>query len=151
MRLCRISAASLLAVAFVGVALSDAPEQPVGLVMNAGGSKLLRVHTETLVAARIGDLLFSGDVLKTEAGPSQFLYCPAKQSDTLGPAGEVTFGDKQLKIKTGKITDQKQVGSCFLPQTVRVAVASQQHYGVSLTRGLKPAEAPAPVTREKLA
>ena len=28
------------------------------------------------------------------------------------------------------------MNACFLPQLVRVAVASQQHYGVSMTRGL---------------
>ena len=30
----------------------------------------------------------------------------------------------------------KPVNACFLPTVVRVAVASQQHYGVSMTRGL---------------
>src|SRR4051794_12066475 len=105
-----ISRWAVFAVAFIGVALADAPEQPVGLVLNAGGSKLLRVHTETLVAARIGDLLFNGDVMKTETAPAVFLFCPVKQSNTLGPSGEITFGDKALKIKTGKITDQKSVG-----------------------------------------
>ena len=29
------------------------------------------------------------------------------------------------------------MASCFLPQVVRVATASQQHYGVSMTRGLR--------------
>jgi len=39
-------------------------------------------------------------------------------------------------VKTGKLDAPKPVNACFLPQLVRVAVASQQHYGVSMTRGL---------------
>ena len=39
-------------------------------------------------------------------------------------------------MKTGKLDPPKPVNACFLPQLVRVAVASQQHYGVSMTRGL---------------
>ncbi len=39
-------------------------------------------------------------------------------------------------MRTGKLDPPKSVNACFLPQLVRVAVASQQHYGVSMTRGL---------------
>jgi tetratricopeptide (TPR) repeat protein len=54
-------------------------------------------------------------------------------------------------VKTGKVADRKPVASCFLPQVVRVAVASQQHYGVSLTRDLKKPEAPPPAPLDKIA
>jgi tetratricopeptide (TPR) repeat protein len=114
----------------------QAKEQPVGLVMAPGGAKILRANTETPLAARTGDILFSGDALRTEAAPATFLYCPAKASESLAPNGEVMLDAAKLKVKTGKIADSKPVASCFLPQLVRVAVASQQHYGVSMTRGL---------------
>lgn len=135
--------------AIPAVFAADAKEEPVGLVMSAGGAKLLRANTETPLDARSGDLLFVGDGLRTEAGPVSFLYCPAKSMDTLGPSGEIRFEAKAPRVKTGKITGQKPVQACFLPQVVRLAVASQQHYGVSMTRGLDKPEVP-PVPRDKL-
>ncbi|MGP0074820.1 MAG: tetratricopeptide repeat protein [Bryobacteraceae bacterium] len=114
---------------------ADTKEEPVGLVLSATGSKLLRADTETPLAARPGDLLFAGDGLRTETGPASFLFCPGKALDTLTPSGEVRLDAKAPKVKTGKITEQP-ARACTLPQTLRVAAASQQHYGVSMTRGL---------------
>jgi len=115
-------------------------EEPVGLVLAAAGSKVLRANSETPLAARAGDIIFSGDELKAETGASSFLYCPNKTSETLDAGGDLFFDTKQLKVKTGKISASKPVNSCFLPQLVRVNVASQQHYGVSMTRGLSKPE-----------
>ena len=128
---------------------ADTPEQPVGLVLNAAGSKLLRADTETPLSARSGDLLFAGDGLKTETGAASFLFCPAKAIDTLSASGEVRFEAKQPKVRSGKISEQP-ARACTLPQTLRVAVASQQHYGVSMTRGINKPEVP-PTPRDKLA
>src|SRR5271163_1218502 len=114
---------------------ADTKEEPVGLVLTATGSKLLRADTETPLAARPGDLLFTGDGLRTETGPASFLFCPAKSLDTLLPSGEVRLDAKSPKVKSGKISEQP-ARACTLPQTLRVAAASQQHYGVSMTRGL---------------
>ena len=116
---------------------ADTPrEEAVGLVLAPGGSKVLRTGTETPLAARAGDILFSGDALRSEGAPASFLYCPLKTSQTLDQGGEVILESKQLKVKTGKLSGSKPVNACFLPTVVRVAVASQQHYGVSMTRGL---------------
>ena len=102
-------------------------------------AKLIRAGVETPLAAKPGDILFAGDAMKTEAAPASFLYCPTKSSQALAPGGDVLFGPTQLKVRSGKVVDSKPLASCFLPQVVRVAVASQQHYGVSMTRGLKDA------------
>src|SRR5215469_8883912 len=84
--------------------MAEAPrEEPVGLVLSAAGSKLLRADTETPLAARPGDLLFTGDGLRTEAGPASFLFCPGKSLDTLTPSGEVRLDAKAPKVRTGKI------------------------------------------------
>ena len=115
---------------------ADSKEEPVGLILSAPGAKVTRASTETPLAARSGDILFSGDALKAIGGPASFLYCPGKSSQTLDDGGEVLLDAKQLKVKTGKLDPPKPVNACFLPQLVRVAVASQQHYGVSMTRGL---------------
>ena len=114
---------------------ADTKEEPVGLILSAGSGKVLRANTETPLAARAGDILFSGDDLKVADTPTSFLFCPAKTSQTLA-SGEVVLEAKQLKLKAGKLDPPKPVNACFLPQVVRVAVASQQHYGVSMTRGL---------------
>ena len=126
------------------VLLAQAPkkEEAVGLVLLPAGAKLVRAGVETPLAAKPGDILFSGDAMKTEAAPATFLYCPTKSSQALGPGGDVLFGPTQLKVRSGKVVDPKPLASCFLPQVVRVAVASQQHYGVSMTRGLKDAQEP---------
>jgi tetratricopeptide (TPR) repeat protein len=115
---------------------ADMREEPVGLILTAAGGKVLRANTETPLAARSGDILFAGDSLQAIGSPANFLYCPTKSSQTLDSGGEILLDAKQLKVKTGKLDAPKPVGACFLPQVVRVSVASQQHYGVSMTRGL---------------
>jgi tetratricopeptide (TPR) repeat protein len=122
--------------ALLAAAPETAKEDPVGLILSATGTKVLRASSETPLAARPGDILFTGDELRTESGPASFLYCPGKTSQTLDPGGVLLLDAKQLKVRTGKLSASKPVNSCFLPQLVRVNVASQQHYGVSMTRGL---------------
>jgi tetratricopeptide (TPR) repeat protein len=137
-RLLRFPASALLCLLSANSLLAQPPkkEEPVGLVLLPGGAKLLRAGVETPLAAKAGDILFAGDAMKTESAPANFLYCPSKTSQSLAPAGDVMFGPAQLKLRAGKLMDSKPMASCFLPQVVRVAVASQQHYGVSMTRGL---------------
>ena len=121
--------------------LADNKDEPVGLVLSATGSKLLRADTETPLDARPGDLLFTGDGIRTANAPASFLFCPAKTLDTLTPSGEVRFDPKAPKVRTGKITEQP-ARACTLPQVLRIADASQQHYGVSMTRGLAKSDIP---------
>jgi protein O-mannosyl-transferase len=130
-------------------AIADQTEQPVGLVLSAGASKLVRLNSETPLAARAGDLLFAGDSLKTEASSSSFLFCPANAIDTLGPGGEVRFEAKEPKVKAGRLSPQP-ARSCILPTVLRVALASQQHYGVTMTRGGSESPQVPPVPRDKL-
>src|SRR6266436_1201040 len=131
------------------IASADTKEAPVGLVLSAAGSKLLRADTLTPLSAQPGDLLFSGDGLRTEADSASFLFCPSKAIQTLSPSGEVRLDSKQPKVKAGKISEQP-ARACTLPQTLRVAAASQQHYGVTMTRGTSTPEVP-PVPRNQLA
>ena len=146
----RAIALSLPALLLLPLAASaDQPEQPVGLVLSPGDSKLVRLNSETPLAARAGDLLFSGDSLKTGSSPASFLYCPAKALETLAPSGEVRLEQKEPKVKTGKLSPQSAL-SCSLPTALRVEVASQQHYGVTMTRGLPDVSATPPVPRDKL-
>src|ERR1700682_2554962 len=134
--------------AAAALAFADTKEEPVGLVLSAAGSQLLRADTETPLGARAGALLFAGAGLRTEASAASFLFCPAKVLDALGPSGEVRLDLKQPKLKSGKISEQP-ARACTLPQTLRVATASQQHYGVSMTRGINKPEVP-PTPRDQL-
>src|SRR5881227_3336998 len=118
---------AVAALLFLGcIARADQREDPVGLVLSAGGGKLLRANTETPLAARPGDLLFTGDGLKTESSAASSLFCPAKTIQTLSPSGEVRFDAKQPRVKAGTLSAQA-ARACTLPRTLRVAVASQQH------------------------
>src|SRR3984957_14038814 len=96
----------IVMLASAALVFADTKEEPVGLVLSAGGSKLLRADTETPLGARPGDLLFAGDGLRTESSAASFLFCPSKAIDTLGPSGEVRLELKQPKVKTGKISEQ---------------------------------------------
>lgn len=131
--------AALPALAFA----AGTPEDPVGLILNPAGAKLLRQDTQTPLAARAGDLLFSGDGLRTEAAAASFLFCPTKQIQTLSPGGEVVFGAASPKVRSGMIAPQP-AQACTLPRTLRVAAASQQHYGVTMTRGVLSDVTPVP-------
>jgi tetratricopeptide (TPR) repeat protein len=125
-------------------------EEPVGLMLAPGGAKILRAGTETPLAARAGEILFAGDALRTESAPATFLFCPGKVSQALAPSSEAVFSASvPLKAKSGKVEPGKPVASCFLPQVVRVATATQQHYGVSMTRGLQKPPEPQLVTADK--
>jgi tetratricopeptide (TPR) repeat protein len=121
---------------FISIAAAEIKrEEPVGLMLLPGGAKIIRPGAETPLSAKAGEVLFAGDAIRTEAAAASFLYCPGKSSQSLAPSGEALLESAAIKVKTGKLADQKTVASCFLPPVVRLALASQQHYGVSMTRG----------------
>ncbi len=130
----------LVALGFLAAAApvraAGAKEEPVGLVLAAGSAKVVRAGDETALAARVGDVLFSGDELRAESTAATFVFCPGKTSQTLDAGSSAILEAKQVRVRRGRISAAKPVNSCFLPQLVRVNVASQQHYGVSMTRGL---------------
>ncbi|MEZ5398465.1 MAG: caspase family protein [Bryobacteraceae bacterium] len=141
----RASSFVLVLLSTCAIAAVGPKETPVGLILNPGAGKLLRANTQTAIGAKAGDILFAGDAIRTEAGAATLLYCPAKTAATLAASSEVILEAAKLRVKTGSLADQKPVASCLLPQAARLSAASQQHYGVSLTRDLKtPGAGPAP-------
>ncbi|MEI9814619.1 MAG: hypothetical protein WDO18_19125 [Acidobacteriota bacterium] len=64
------------------------PEEPVGLVLNPGGGQLLRADAETPLSARPGDLLFSGDGLRTSGNTRVVSVLPRQD------AGDAEFGGR---------------------------------------------------------
>ncbi len=124
------------------------PEEPVGLILNPAGAKLVRQDAQTPLGARPGDLLFTGDDLKTAAAPASFLFCPSKAIQTISASGEVLMASGAPKVRSGSIMETPAM-ACTLPRTLRVAAASQQHYGVTMSRGVS-TDFP-PVPRDQLA
>src|ERR1700754_905338 len=114
------TAAAVLAVLSVPfAATAQELEQPVGLVTGSKGAKLRRFNTELPLTAKSGDILFPGDALIADGGTATFLFCPEKSSQTLSGSGDVLLERKQLKVKSGQLTDRKQQNFCMLPALER--------------------------------
>ncbi len=110
-------------------------EQPVGLMLNPAGAQVVRLGNETPMAAKVGEILFVGDRLKSAAGPASFLFCPEKSSVSLDPNSDAVLEAAAIKVRAGKLGAKTPIPSCVLPQAVRLSVASQQHFGVTMVRG----------------
>jgi tetratricopeptide (TPR) repeat protein len=117
-------------------AVARAKEQPLGLVTQAGASKVVRAGTDLPVPLMVGELLFSGDAIRTGASPASILYCPAPSVQQIDAQSEVEVQTKGLKVRAGKLGARTPARSCVLPQAARVTVASQQRYGVTMVRAL---------------
>jgi hypothetical protein len=126
-----------LALLACGAAAQIRKPQPVGLVLGAGGSL---TRGATIVPAKPGDVLFAGDTLKAGSRPVAFLFCPERYSAVAPTGSEVTFHEAAAQVRAGALAERKAVAACFLPEVQRLPVASQQHYGVMVTRaGSQPA------------
>ncbi len=112
--------------------------QPVALILSSPEAKLLRAGSELPLTAQTGDILFPGDSLTTTSSPTTLLYCPTKSSLTLAPQTELLLTAQQPRVKSGKIASQTPSPTCALPLIERNIAVSQQHYGASLTRALRP-------------
>ncbi|MGJ5814574.1 hypothetical protein [Paludibaculum fermentans] len=128
-RLAWASLALLLPVAPAQVRKS----QPVGLVMGAGAT-VARGKTAA-AAVKPGEILFAGDVLKAGSASAAFLFCPEKYSAALSANGEAALTESQVQVKSGELVGRKSVAACYLPEVQKLSLASQQHYGVMMTRG----------------
>ena len=105
--------------------------QPVGLVLG-GGATVSRGAVTAPV--KPGEVLFAGDTLRAGSTPVSFLFCPEKYAAALPPGAEVAFQDSAAHVKPGALANRKPVAACFLPEVQKLSVASQQHYGVMITR-----------------
>jgi tetratricopeptide (TPR) repeat protein len=127
--------AASLAVLFSLVPLAAQPknELPVGLVTESQGAELLRAGTRLPVGAKPGDILFTGDSLRSGASSSPvFLFCPTFSSERLQASTEVTFDAAEVRIKSGGIAHRSPAPICILPVSERAGGAAIQHYGASL-------------------
>ena len=130
-----LRAALLVCVLFGAARAADTkPPDAVGILLRAHGATVSRMPSQSAHAAKAGDVLFAGDRLRGPAEAISFVYCPEKTLVTLAAGSEATLAASGMVLSAGRITDRKTVPSCFLPQMVRVAVASQQDFGVGVVR-----------------
>ncbi|MDX2154376.1 MAG: tetratricopeptide repeat protein [Bryobacteraceae bacterium] len=105
-------------------------EEPVGVMLTATpGSYLIRWNTKAPLPARPGDLLFTGDRLRTGDKPASFLFCPTPTSQQLEPLGEVVFEAKKITVDRGTISNAQPRRGCLLPKVLRMDFASLQRFG----------------------
>lgn len=112
------------------------PEKPAGLVLVPGGSQLLRAGTQLPIAAKAGDVVFAGDALRGGTGAMTLLHCGQPANLILAPGADVVIEAKDVRLRSGTVSGRNPAGSCLLPPMIRVAAASQQHFGASMVRPL---------------
>ena len=86
------------------------------------------------MAAKPGEVLFTGDSLRSGTTAATFLFCPQKLSTTIAPGSEALLAADNFHVRTGSVQDRKPVSACFLPSVQKLSVASMQHYGVMIAR-----------------
>jgi tetratricopeptide (TPR) repeat protein len=124
----------------------EANEPPQALIVSATGATILRAGSELPLAANPGEILFTGDSLR---GGATFLACAGtSQQQTLSPDGDVVFEARQMRVRAGRITDQKPAPGCFLPPLPRSIIASQQHAGAAIARDITRPAPPAPASTD---
>jgi tetratricopeptide (TPR) repeat protein len=110
-------------------------ERPLALVLSATKGSILRSATLSPLSATPGSILFAGDaLLSPNDGSVTFVSCLNGLQQTLSAGGDVLFEARDLRVRTGKLTDSKPATGCFLPSLPRDIVASQQDAGATVAR-----------------
>src|SRR5581483_1792216 len=120
----------------VAVAAMAQAAQPVGLLsMVAGDVQIYRAGQSAAAPARTADLIAAGDrVVTGKNSEATFLFCPESRSAKLIPDSEAQFNATAVAVKKGKLTDEKKVPTCRLPQSLALAGASQMQSGMMRLR-----------------
>ena len=84
-----------------------------------GAAELVLQGNASSRKAQAGDILFTGDSLKTGEGSVEFVYCPKSTTQILGRTGEVTLGADAMVLRSGSFTGQKTADVCLLPKLER--------------------------------
>ncbi|MGA3017259.1 MAG: caspase family protein, partial [Bryobacteraceae bacterium] len=138
----RICVVRLLLVCSFAAAAQEAAETPLALILTGSGAKIVRAGSELPLSAKPGDIVFSGDALRSEGGSVTFLACGGNTQQTLSPDGDALFESRGPKLRAGRFTDQKPAAGCFLPPLPRFVIASQQHAGAAVAQELSSGAGP---------
>ncbi len=108
---------------------------PVGLLsMVTGTVQIMRAGKA--VPARIADLIMEGDVVVTgRNSEASFLFCPDARAAKISGESEALFDASAIKVRKGKLADDRKVSSCRLPTSLALSSGSQQQSGIVRLRG----------------
>jgi len=115
-------------------ARSIAQEPPVALVIAGDGAQAIRAGSGLPMSVKPGELLFAADKLLNGGATLTLVSCYDSKRLTLVPNAELTLDAGPVKVKPGKIVEEKSALGCFLPPLPRSIVASEQHGGASLAQ-----------------
>lgn len=125
--------AVVLGIGFVG---SASAQDPLGMVLLASGE--VRLVRGEPVPARMGDLLFEGDLLVVESGSATFVFCPESRRYLVPEGASARLAAGSVAI-IGAVAASSPAGRCSLPK-VRLGEESLERVGGVRPRGKPPIE-----------
>ncbi|MBI2815836.1 MAG: hypothetical protein HYX72_02735 [Acidobacteria bacterium] len=124
----RYTCASALFALVLPCALAQAAA-PVGLLSKVSGTvQIVRAGEKSTHLARTADLILPGDrIIVATNSEASFLFCPEAVSARILEESEIEF-DSPLEVHKGKVTDERKVGSCQLPDNL--SATSEMPFGM---------------------
>ena len=111
---------------------------PVGILSTVSGNvQIVRSGQKSPVPARTADLIVAGDrVLTGKNSEAAFLFCPESRTAKILANADVQFEATSVKVRKGKLGNERKVPSCRLPANLTLAEASQMQSAVLRLRAL---------------
>jgi tetratricopeptide (TPR) repeat protein len=117
-------------------------EEPAGVILRARDAQLHRSIANLPIAAKDGDLLFTGDRVRSgSSGAVEFLHCPSMMRATLAAGAEMAVEAGGVKLAAGALTGTRSAAHCKLPKVEREGVVTSRMYGAEMVRGVGEARA----------
>src|SRR5437773_803901 len=110
---------------------------PAGLLSRVSGNvEIVRAGEKTRHPARTADLILPGDrVLTGRQSEATFLFCPESREAKILEQGEVQFDVDTLRVRKGKLSEERKLPSCAFPIGLSLSPASQLQSGGIRLRG----------------
>lgn len=126
--------ARLATIAGLALACSlAAQERPTAIVLAGDGGTYVRAKDEFDLALHPGEVLFSGDQIRTEdASVTTLLVCPSGQAIDLPKGVIAEIGKNKIKVLGRQRIATRALSSCELPDFSRAPRAAEYHLGASL-------------------
>ena len=108
------------------------------LTLVSGKVEILRAGEKASLPARPADFIEPGSRVVT--GPRSetvFLFCPQRRSARILENSEVEFEAGQMKVLKGKISEERDLPTCHLPEGLVLSSASRMQSGTLRMRGLE--------------
>ena len=99
---------------------------PAGILSMASGNvQIVRAGQKSPVPARTADSIAPGDrVLTGKNSEAAFIFCPESRAAKVLANADVQFEATSVKVRKGKLGNERKVPSCRLPVNLILAGAS---------------------------